>query len=87
METNPVILVKNTGINLAIPVIAAGAFVGYHINNKSVRGAVIGGALTFAALIYADYKAWNLIGSQTEISPDAAKNMVIEPEYEVLNDE
>lgn len=84
METNLAIPVENTGINLAIPVIAVGAFVGYHID-KNIRGALIGGALTFAALIYVDYMAWNSIVSQTEISPK--KNMVIEPEYEVLNDE
>lgn len=71
--------------NLAIPVIAAGAFVGYHIDNRKIRGAFIGGAVTFMALIYADMKAWNSIGEES--NKIVEQNTIIEPEYEVLNDE
>jgi len=73
------------GTNLTIPVIAAGAFIGYHIDSQKIRGAVIGAIFTFVALIYADMKLWNSIGEKAEIITEG--NTVIEPEYEVLNDE
>ncbi len=71
---------KSENINLVIPVIALGSFIGYNVSGKKAAGAIIGGIATVAVLFYLDMKWWNNFASE---GPEEE----IVPEYEILNDE